>query len=150
MALLRRGVIELTLESAWLVLDATMAHAAGMGVPMDVAVADSGGVLLAFARMDGAKRTSVEIAVNKAFTAACTRLPTSAYASIAGAGGAAFGIHASHGGRFTVFGGGVPLMVEGQCVGAVGCSGGSAAQDEEAACAGAAALTAAVGAEATG
>jgi uncharacterized protein GlcG (DUF336 family) len=138
--LVRRNVAELTLAGARLVLDAAMEKAEAMGVRMVIAVADSGGWLMALYRMDGAKLTSVDIAINKAFTAAGTRKPTHEYAGIAGPGGSAFGIHASNQGRFTVFGGGVPIMLEGQCIGAVGCSGGSADQDREVAEHGAAAL----------
>jgi uncharacterized protein GlcG (DUF336 family) len=128
-----------------LALSAAMDRARAIGVDMDVAVADSAGILLAFARMDGAKLTSVEIAINKAFTAACTRKGTHEYAGVAGCGGGAFGIHASHGGRFSIFGGGVPILVDGQCIGAVGCSSGSAEQDRDVADAGVRALLEAMG-----
>lgn len=145
MALIETGLVRLTLEGAQVALAAAMERAGAVGVDMDVAVTDSAGILLAFARMDGAKLTSVEIAINKAFTAACTRKGTHEYASVAGCGGGAFGIHASHGGRFSIFGGGVPIIVGGQCIGAVGCSSGSAEQDRDVAEAGVGALLAALG-----
>jgi uncharacterized protein GlcG (DUF336 family) len=145
MALVETGLVRLTLEGAQLALSAAMDRARAIGVDMDVAVADSAGILLAFARMDGAKLTSVEIAINKAFTAACTRKGTHEYAGVAGCGGGAFGIHASHGGRFSIFGGGVPILVDGQCIGAVGCSSGSAEQDRDVADAGVRALLEAMG-----
>lgn len=103
---------------------------------MDIAVVDDGGNLMAFQRMDGAKITSIEIAINKAFTAAGTRRGTHEYAPIGGPQGPAFGIHASHQGRFTIFGGGLPIFVEGQVVGGVGCSSGSPEQDQAVAQAG--------------
>ncbi len=140
MELIRRNGVELTLAGARVVLEAAVEHAQSLGLKMVVAVADSGGWLVALFRMDGAKLTSVDIAMNKAFTAAGTRKPTHEYAEIGGAGGAAFGIHASNQGRFTVFGGGVPIFVDGQCIGAVGCSGGSAEEDRMVAEAGIAAL----------
>ena len=145
MDLVRRDGIELTLAGARLILEAAISHAETIGVRMVIAVADSGGWLMALYRMDGAKLTSVDIAMNKAFTAAGTRKPTHEYAGIGGAGGSAFGIHNSNQGRFTIFGGGVPIMVEGTCIGAVGCSGGSAEQDREVAEAGIKALLAALG-----
>ncbi|NLI01619.1 MAG: heme-binding protein [Chthonomonadales bacterium] len=145
MDLIRRDGIELTLAGARVALEAAIEHAESMGLKMVVAVADSGGWLMALYRMDGAKLTSVDIAMNKAFTAAGTRKPTHEYAAIGGAGGSAFGIHASNQGRFTVFGGGVPILVDGQCIGAVGCSGGSAEQDREVAEAGIAALVERIG-----
>ena len=140
MEVVRRNRIELTLEGAKAALAAAVACAETMGIRLVIAVADSGGWPMALYRMDGAKLTSVDIAMNKAFTAAGTRKPTHEYSEIGGAGGSAFGIHASNGGRFTIFGGGVPIVVDGQCVGAVGCSGGSAEEDRIAAEAGAEAV----------
>ena len=97
---------------------------------------DDGGHLLGFIRMDRAKVTSIQIAIDKAFTAAGTRKPTRDYKAVGAPDGPAFGIHVSHQGRFTIFGGGVPILVDGECVGAVGCSSGSPDQDEQVARAG--------------
>lgn len=143
MSAIRRQVIKLTLEGARLALEASVAKARQIGVDMDIAVVDDAGILLAFYRMDGAKLTSVDVSISKAFTAAGTRKGTHEYAKIANAGGPAFGIHVSNGGRFMVFGGGLPIIVEGQCVGAVGCSSGSSEQDQEVAQAGVDAVLAA-------
>lgn len=140
MELIRRDRIALTLDGARVILEAAMKRAREIGVDMDIAVVDSAGLLLAFYRMDGAKLTSIDVAINKAFTAAGTRKPTHEYAEVAGAGGPAFGIHVSNQGRFMIFGGGVPIFVDGQCIGAVGCSSGSADQDREVAEAGIAEL----------
>lgn len=140
MGLIDRNRIALTLDGARVILDGAMQRAREIGVDMDIAVTDAAGWLLAFYRMDGAKLTSIDIAINKAFTAAGTRKPTHEYSGIAGAGGPAFGIHVSNQGRFMIFGGGVPIIVDGQCIGAVGCSSGSAEQDREVAEAGIAAL----------
>ncbi|MBI4230196.1 MAG: heme-binding protein [Planctomycetes bacterium] len=134
--LLREGPPRLTVEGAQCILQAAIAKAREVGVDMDIAVVDDGGHLVAFARMDGAKITSIDIAINKAFTSACTRLPTHAYTAAGGAGGPAFGIHASNGGRFTIFGGGVPILLKGACLGAVGCSSGTPEQDRSVAEAG--------------
>ncbi len=128
-SLLRDGPPRLTIEGAQCILQAAIAKAREIGVDMDIAVVDDGGHLVSFARMDGAKLTSIDIAINKAFTSACTRMPTHAYTTAAGAGGPAFGIHASNGGRFTIFGGGVPILLRGACLGAVGCSSGTPDQD---------------------
>jgi len=119
----------LTLAGAKTVLAGAEAKAKEIGVDMDIAVVDDGGNLLAFSRMDRAKITSIDIAINKAFTAACARKPTSDYAEIAGPGKPAFGIHVSNQGRFMIFGGGLPIVVNGQVVGGVGCSSGSVEQD---------------------
>ncbi|MCC6727780.1 MAG: heme-binding protein [Chthonomonadales bacterium] len=147
MPILKRDAIQLTLEAAWIALDGAVTRATEIGVPMDIAVVDAAGVLIAFHRMDGAKVTSVEVAINKAFTSAGTRKGTHEYAEPAGAGGPAFGIHASHGGRFTIFGGGLPVRIDGQCVGAIGCSSGTPDQDRDVAQAGIDALLAAVARE---
>ena len=107
---------------------------------MDIAIVDDGGHLLMFHRMDAARLTSIEIAISKAFTAACARRSTRDYARSGQPGGPAYGIHVSHGGRFMIFPGGVPIAVDGEVVGAVGCSSGHSDQDEAVAQAGADAL----------
>jgi len=136
MRVISRDGIRLTLEGAKLMLQAAEAKAREIGVDMDIAVVDAGTNLLCFHRMDGAKITSIDVAINKAFTAAGTRLPTSKYAETAGPGGKAFGIHVSNRGRFMIFGGGLPIVVENQTIGAIGCSSGSEEQDTEVAQAG--------------
>lgn len=118
------------------ILAAAEAEAINIGVDMDIAVVDDGGNLLGFYRMDRGKVTSIQIAIDKAFTAAGTRRPTSEYKAIAAPNGPAFGIHVSNQGRFMIFGGGVPIIIDGECVGAVGCSSGSSEQDEQVARAG--------------
>lgn len=124
-----KTIQRLTLEDVKIILPAAEEKAKEIGVDMDIAVADDGGNLLGFYRMDGAKITSIDIAINKAFTAAGTRMSTHEYSKVAGAGMPAFGIHVSNSGKFMIFGGGVPILVDGQCVGAVGCSSGSPQQD---------------------
>jgi uncharacterized protein GlcG (DUF336 family) len=122
-------VPKLTLEDAKIILEGAERKAREIGVPMDIAVVDDGGNLLAFHRMDGAKITSIDIAINKAFTAAGARKATHEYAEIAQPGGPAFGIHVSNHGRFMIFGGGLPIFVDGHIVGGVGCSSGTPEQD---------------------
>lgn len=127
---------KLTLDDARLVLEGAEAKAKNIGIDMDIAVVDDGGHLLAFIRMDNAKVTSIDVAISKAFTAACARKGTHEYAAIAGAGGPAFGIHVSNQGRFMIVGGGLPIFIDGKIAGGVGCSSGSAEQDREVAQAG--------------
>jgi uncharacterized protein GlcG (DUF336 family) len=129
-------VPKLTLNDARLVLEGAEARARAIGVDMDVAVVDDGGHLLAFIRMDNARVTSIDVAISKAFTAACARRATHEYAAVAGAGGPAFGIHVSNQGRFMIVGGGLPIFVNGVIAGGVGCSSGSPEQDREVAQAG--------------
>lgn len=129
-------VPKLTLNDARLVLDGAEARAKAIGVDMDIAVVDDGGHLLAFIRMDNARVTSIDVAISKAFTAACARRATHEYAAVAGAGGPAFGIHVSNQGRFMIVGGGLPVFINGVIAGGVGCSSGSPEQDREVAQAG--------------
>src|SRR5260221_14704843 len=128
-----------TLAEANLMLDAAQAKAEALGVPEVVCVADQAGYPIALRRLDGGKVTSVQIAINKAFTAAGHRKPTDSYKN-ALPGEEAFGIFTQHGGRFTVFVGGYPIFVDGQCVGAIAASGGNADQDAAVCEAGIAAL----------
>ena len=118
----------LTLEEAQLVLDAAQKKAEQIGVPEVLCVADNAGYPIALRRLNGGKVTSVQIAMNKAFTAAGHRKPTHQYKN-AVPGEEAFGIFTQHDGRFTVFVGGMPIFVDGHCVGSVSASGGNGEQD---------------------
>jgi len=132
---------KLTLEGAQVVLAAAQARAVEIKVPMDIAVVDDGAHLLAFARMDGAKLSSVEIAIRKAQGAAIRRLPTAP----ARTGDEvnvvlSLGLALATEGRQIPVRGGIPLLVDGICVGAIGVSNGSEDQDVDVAQAGARAL----------
>src|SRR5437867_7498936 len=137
----------LGLADAKVILEGSEAKARGIGVDMDIAVVDDGGNLLAFVRMDNARITSIDVAINKAFTAACARRATHEYAGVAGAGGPAFGIHVSNQGRFMIVGGGLPIFIDGAIAGGVGCSSGTSEQDRECAQAGIDRLLASLGAK---
>lgn len=136
-----KSSIKLTLEGAKIILAASEAKAKEIGVPMSIAIVDDGCNLIAFEKMDSAKITSIDIAINKAFTSAGSRKGTHEYAEVASPGKPAFGIHVSNQGRFTIFGGGLPILIKGEVVGGVGCSSGTAEQDREVAQAGLAALS---------
>ena len=127
--LLSRGHSKLTLAAAKIMLEAAERKAREMGLAMDIAVCDEGGNLLAFHRMEGAKITSIEVAIGKAFTAAASRIPTAKYAELAGPGKPAFGIHVSNHGRFIIVGGGLPVQVEKDHLGGIGTSSGTVEQD---------------------
>jgi uncharacterized protein GlcG (DUF336 family) len=111
-----------------------------IGQPMNIAVADEGGNLIAHVRMDGAWIGSIDISINKAFTSRAFDIATKDLAAHSQSGGQFFGIHASNGGRIMIFAGGIPLRKEGKVVGAIGVSGGSGDQDHAVAEAGAAAF----------
>lgn len=127
----------LTLAGAQRVLEAALAHARTIGVAVCVAVTDRSGVLLAFARMDGAPQMSATIAQDKAYTvAAFAGLPTHQwYDMIKDDPPVLAGIVKTD--RLIVFGGGVPVTTGGVLAGAVGVSGGSSDQDRAIAEAGA-------------
>jgi uncharacterized protein GlcG (DUF336 family) len=130
-----------TLNDAMKVISAAQKKAAAIGQPMNVAVADDGGNLVAHVRMDGAWIGSIDISIKKAFTARAFDIATKDLAPLAQPGGDFFGINASNDGRVMIFAGGVPLKRAGKVVGAIGVSGGSGVQDQAVAEAGAAAFS---------
>jgi uncharacterized protein GlcG (DUF336 family) len=131
----------ITLEKAQSIIAAGIAKAKEVGQPMNIAVVDAGANLTAFTRMDGAWLGSIDIAINKAFTARAFDITTRDLGSNSQPGNQFFGIHASNHGRVMIFAGGVPLKANGKVVGAVGVSGGSGEQDQAVADAAAAALS---------
>jgi uncharacterized protein GlcG (DUF336 family) len=130
----------LKLEDARRIIAAAQKKANDIKQPMNVAVCDAGGNLLAFERMEGAWLGSIDISINKAWTSRAFDIATGDLAKHSQSGGQFFGIHVSNGGRVMIFAGGVPLKKGGQVVGAIGVSGGSGEQDQAVADAGAAAL----------
>jgi uncharacterized protein GlcG (DUF336 family) len=131
-----RSAHTVTLSTGQAVVEAARAKATEIGVPMNVAVVDEGGNLVAFARMDDAWLGSIDIAQGKAFTARAFDMPTKELAPLAQPGGPLYGIEASNAGRIIVFAGGIPLVSGDRVVGAIGVSGGSVEQDQEVAEAG--------------
>ena len=134
------NVATITIDAAHRVVAAAEAKATEMGVPMCIAIADPGGNLKAFARMDGAALLSTQIAQDKAYTAVGFGMPTHGWHDFIKddaplADGAPSGID-----RLVIFGGGYPITVDGAVVGAIGVSGGHYSQDQEVAEAGMAAL----------
>lgn len=133
----------LTLEQAHSVLEAARAEAKAIGSPSSVAIVDGGRELLAFARMDGALLASPAIAQAKAYTARSMNCATKDLDGLGQPGAPLFGIQSAHaavGRTIVTFGGGVPITIGGDVVGAVGVAGGSPDQDHQIAAAGAAAL----------
>lgn len=120
----------LSLDDALQIIAACEQKAREIGVDMDIAVADDGGNLIAFQRMDNARITSIQIAMDKAWTAAAARKPTRDYWVSSQPGAPAYGINTSNNGRFSTVPGGLPVLVENQIVGGVGCSSGTPDQDE--------------------
>ena len=128
-----------TLEDARRVIVAAEKKAKQVGQPMNIAVADGGGNLVAHVRMDGAWIGSVDISIKKAYTSRAFDITTKDLAAHSQSGGQFFGIHASNNGKIMIFAGGIPLKRDGKVIGAIGVSGGSGEQDDAVAEAGAAA-----------
>lgn len=125
--------IKLELKEAQLMIRAAIAKAHEIKVFQTVCVVDEGGYPLAMERMDGARVTGAQISWNKAFTAAghkrSTHLFNTAPNGPALPGNEAFGIQWSFEGKFAVFVGGFPIVVNGEVIGGVGLSGGNGEQD---------------------
>jgi uncharacterized protein GlcG (DUF336 family) len=130
----------ITLKDARTVIAAAEVKAAEIGQPMNIAVADGGGNLIAHVRMDGAWLGSIDISIKKAYTSRAFDIATKDLAEHSQSGGQFFGIHASNGGKIMIFAGGIPLKRDGKVVGAIGVSGGSGEQDHAVAEAGVAAF----------
>ena len=109
------------------------------GVAVNVAVVDAGGNLAAFLRMPGAFLHSIDIAIDKAYTAASFGFPTSQWGGVIG-DDELLRIGLNQRQRLVLFGGGLPVVTDGQRIGGIGVSGGSAEQDEACARAGLKAL----------
>ena len=125
MSITRPG-IKLTHQGALAALQAGIAKAESLGVPQNITVVDEGGNMLAFIRMDGAKLLSGETSKSKAITAASHRQPTSRLDPEL-----ELKLAIAAGGRLTNLEGGLPIVIDGVCVGAVGVGSGTGAQDIE-------------------
>jgi uncharacterized protein GlcG (DUF336 family) len=131
---------QVLLEDARRIIAAAEKKAAEIGQPMNIAVADAGGNLVAHVRMDNAWIGSIDISIKKAYTSRAFEIATKDLAEHAQSGQQFFGIHASNDGKIMIFAGGIPLKAGGKVVGAIGVSGGSGEQDHAVAEAGAAAF----------
>jgi uncharacterized protein GlcG (DUF336 family) len=132
--------MSVSLEDALRVIAAGRSKADEIGSPSNVAVVDAGGNLVSHIRMDHAWVGSIDISINKAFTARAFDIVTADLAESAQPGRQFYGIHGSNQGRVMIFAGGIPLRHDGRVVGAVGVSGGSGEQDQAVAEAAAAAF----------
>jgi uncharacterized protein GlcG (DUF336 family) len=127
MTIVKKSIDIATAERA---VDAAAKKAAELGLKMCIAITDESGDLKAFRRMDGAPKLSIQIAEDKAYTAASFGLPTHVwYDFIKNDPPLLHGI--THTPRLIVFGGGFPIVLEGEVVGAIGLSGGHYSQDME-------------------
>ncbi|NQV47644.1 MAG: heme-binding protein [Rhodospirillaceae bacterium] len=125
------SIKRLSLADAHTLIEGAEARSREIGVPMCIAVTDESGNLVAFSRMDGSKVLSISLSADKAFTSAISRRPTHEYNELCQPGSLVFGIHTSSGGRFSIVGGGLPVLDGEDVIGAIGCSSGTPEQDRE-------------------
>ena len=105
--------------------------ASELGIPYNLAVVDAGGNLVAQIRMDGAWLGSIDISIQKAWTARAFDMPTEKLATMAQSGKPLFGINSTNHDRVVIFAGGLPVKHGKVIIGAVGASGGTVEQDEK-------------------
>ncbi|MFD1333346.1 heme-binding protein [Methylopila musalis] len=116
--------LKLTHAGALTALAAAAAKAEEIGVPQNISIVDEGGNLLAFVRTDGAKLLSRETSLSKAISAASHRQPTGRLD-----GAAELKLAVASGGRLTNLPGGLPIVIDGVCIGGIGVGSGTGAED---------------------
>jgi len=124
-----RTIRSLGLADARRLIAAGEKKAVEMNIPYNIAVVDAGGGLVAHVRMDDAWLGSVDIAINKAWTARAFDNPTDVLAQWTQSGQQGFGLNTTNGSKVVIFGGGIPIKADGAVIGAVGASGGSVEED---------------------
>ncbi|WP_424813055.1 GlcG/HbpS family heme-binding protein [Roseococcus sp. YIM B11640] len=128
-----KSALRLEAREARAMVDAATAKARAIGVAQTVCIVDEGGHPLLIERMDGARVTGPQIAWNKAFTAAGHKRSTHLFNTPPNGpalpGNEAFGIQWSFDGKFAVFVGGFPIVIDGTVIGGIGLSGGNGEQD---------------------
>ena len=117
-------------DAARALIAAANAASRDIGIKVTIAVTDAGGHLAALTRDDGAPFLSVDVAIDKAWTATSFGLPTHVWSDVIADPQVA---QLAHRPRLVAVGGGVPIVVDGRVVGGIGISGGNARQDRDAA-----------------
>lgn len=124
-----REIRSVDLQDARRIIAAGERRARELGVHYNIAVVDAGGGLVAHVRMDGAWLGSVDIAINKAWTARAFDMSTEDLSKLTGSGAPGFGLNTTNDCRVVIFGGGIPIRDNDTVIGAVGASGGSVDED---------------------
>lgn len=122
---------QMNLKLAKALIERIEAKAEEMSLKVVAAVSDASGRPVAVHCMDGAYMGSYDVAVNKTFTSIAFQMSTRELGKLAQPGEQLYGVQFTNEGRIVIFGGGEPLYVEGELIGALGVSGGSADQDNE-------------------
>ena len=100
-----------------------------LNVPVVISFVDAGANLISMFRMENAFITSIDIANNKAYTACALKQPTNEIADVVLPGQSLYGLQLTNNQRIVPFGGGYPIVVDNQVIGAVGVSGGTVEED---------------------
>lgn len=127
-----KSVLKLELDEAKVMIEAAKKAAEKVNALESICIVDDGGYVIALERMNGGRITGPEIAIAKAFTASGHKRSTHLFNQPGGPAtttGEAFGIHAMLPGKFAIFVGGFPIVVNGEVIGGVGVSGGNGEQD---------------------
>lgn len=122
-------VSDMSLDLARAVIVKVEKKAQEMGVPVVVAVSNAAARPVAVECMDDSYIASYDIALNKAFTVAALKMPTTELKHLCQPGGSLYGLELTNGGKIVIFGGGVPLVYQDKLIGGLGVSGGSEEQD---------------------
>ncbi len=122
---------EISTAEAQSAVDVAVRKGKEIGVPISIAIVDSGRNLIAFMRMDDALLGTIEAAQNKAYTSRTVNMRTADLGPMVQPGGPIYAFENSHRTPLVVFGGGIPVHRNGRVIGAVGVSGGSPDQDDE-------------------
>jgi uncharacterized protein GlcG (DUF336 family) len=128
-----KKILKLELDEAKVMIEAAKKKSEAINVPETIAIVDDGGYVIALERMNGARITGPEIAIAKAYTAAGHKRSTHLFNTEPNGpalpGNEAFGIQHMLNGKFAIFVGGFPIVVNGEVIGGVGISGGNGEQD---------------------
>lgn len=124
-----KQVKQITLKTAKIMIEKAIIKAEEIKVPVVISIVDAGGNLLAMERMDDAFITSIDIANNKAYTAWALRCGTNEMSGAIQPGESLYGLNLTNDARIICFGGGFPIVMDGQVIGAIGVSGGSVDED---------------------
>lgn len=122
-------VKQITLKTAKIMIERAIIKAKETEVPVVVSIVDRGGNLLAMERMDDAFVTSIDIANNKAYTSWALRCGTDEMSKAIQPGESLYGLNLTNNARIICFGGGFPIVVDDEVIGAIGVSGGSVEED---------------------
>lgn len=123
------GTADITLDFAERLMKRVEAKAKEMNMRVVTAAADSHGRPVAVRCMDGAYIGSFDVALNKTYTAVAFQMSTEELGSLSQPGGPLYGIQHTNEGKIVIFGGGIPLRIGSELIGAFGVSGGTAEQD---------------------